>query len=147
MSHYNLHEKDLGAKISNGRRDSIFKHRALIFFGGGSALILLIAVTFFGRDAPDPALFVGTYESECCGEITVSENDIAVGSRRVSFEVGQDNFGAFLLPADPIGVVDERLDVYPSRNLRKLRVNSRERPSQIEVIDFDTYEEINLNRR
>lgn len=123
------------------------RRKALLLFGGGSALALLVAVAFFGREPPSPALIVGTYESECCGSLRVDERSIFVNEKAVSYEIGMDNQGLFLLPGEPIGMIEGCLGVYQAGNLLKLRLDHPEEPTTLLANDLNTYEAVEFVRR
>lgn len=121
--------------------------KALLYFGGGSALVLFLAVTFFGREPPTSSILIGTYTSECCGSLRLDEQTALVDGRAIPYEVGQSNQGVHLLPSEPIIIRNGKVMISPRDQLRFLPLNDRYEPTTVKVYDVETHEFIELVRR
>ena len=121
--------------------------KALLYLGGGSALVLFLAVTFFGREPPASSILIGTYTSECCGSLRLNEQTAVVDGRAIPYEVGQSNQGVHLLPSEPIVIRNGKVTISPRDQLRFLPLNDRDEPSSIKVYDSEAHEFIELVRR
>lgn len=119
---------------------SLRKQNGLIAAGlGAVAMTILI-----GRSVifPPPAISIaaanGTYVNECCEHITLRDGTMYIGDREISYDIGEDKEGAFILPAGYVGVGAMRHLRIERRSMPlKLRLNNRDHPEQISIYGVD----------
>jgi hypothetical protein len=103
---------------------------------GFGLVILAICMVLFLRE---PAIAVtaanGTYVNDCCGELLVRDGNLSFGTEKsVSFAIGRDESGPFILPATYIGPWEESgFEVDGSRPPLKLRLDALPNPATIEL--------------
>lgn len=87
--------------------------------------VLLIALFFFLRKPVVDAGANGLFANDFCGTINLADGKMLLNDQQtISYIVGRDEYGPYILPRFDVGVVSDRgLDVDGTRSVRKLRLD------------------------
>jgi hypothetical protein len=98
----------------------------------GAALVLVLFL-FLHRTAAPPARENGVFENDCCGTLELRNGGMVInGKRSVSYTVGQDARGPYILPATYVGAYEDvGLEVDGTRPTTRLRLDRLPRPTSI----------------
>lgn len=102
---------------------------ALALAAGGGAFLLL-------RADPSAHLADGRFEADCCGTLELQGGEMVLnGRRRVSYSVGRDAAGPYVLPRPYYvgGLESEGFEVDGTRPAMKLRLDRLPRPETIRL--------------
>jgi hypothetical protein len=104
--------------------------------GAAAALTALLAALLLLRDPGISADTAdGTYWHDCCGDIVLNDGRMKLGEKTsVSYVVGQDETGPFVLPKRYVGTWEDRgFEIDGSRPPLKLRLDALPHSTRIVV--------------
>lgn len=113
--------------------------RGVRIAGAGAVAVAGLALTaFFMRPtglATDSA--DGTFEHDCCGTVVLRGGTMTLGGERsVSYVVGRDRDGPYILPATFVGTWEQDgFEIDGTRDPMKIRLDTLPRPTKIQIAD------------
>jgi hypothetical protein len=94
------------------------------------AYILIAGQPRLPVDAAD-----GTFTNQCCGEVTLKDGVISVGSQRLNYLIESEKIGPYVLPKVIVGASNKGFVIRPDGYSLKLRLDRTADPMNIELID------------
>jgi len=100
--------------------------RRVLSIGVGAVGIVMLAALFLLLRKPVVVTSAnGLFENDFCGTIKLADGEMLLnGQQTISYIVGKDADGPYILPRFDVGVVsDQGLDLDGTRSVRKLRLD------------------------